>query len=128
MAQWSVSMQKLAEQAGSELELVTQKATLDLFTAVVRRSPVDTGRFRANWNVSQGSPNTSAVLEGPVSPSHADAELARAAALPAGGITYLANGLPYAEVLENGSSKQAPNGMVRVSVVEFERFVDKATK
>ena len=39
------------------------------------------------------------------------------------------NSLPYIRPLEyEGHSKQAPAGMVRVSVTEFQTFVDNAVK
>ena len=36
---------------------------------------------------------------------------------------FISNNLPYGEKLELGSSQQAPNGMVRISVAEFERVI-----
>ena len=50
MSTWSVPLDRLAEKMGLEVETVVRKVTSDMFGAVVRKSPVDTGRFRANWN------------------------------------------------------------------------------
>jgi hypothetical protein len=85
------------------------------------------GRFRANWNVSQGTPDTSTTES--TQKGRGLAEAARALELAAGGVVYLSNGLPYARRLEyEGWSTQAPMGMVRLSVAEFDDFVREATK
>ena len=84
------------------------------------------GRFRANWNVSYGTPNLSTTES--VDKQRGLSEAERALSLPVGGVVYLSNGLPYAERLEFGHSKrQAPAGMVRITVAEFADIV-KATK
>jgi hypothetical protein len=44
----------------------------------------------------------------------------------AGKVHYITNNLPYAWRLEHGHSKQAPAGMVGLTVVEFAGIVDKA--
>jgi hypothetical protein len=36
---------------------------------------------------------------------------------------YLTNNLPYIKKLEYGSSQQAPRGMARVTIADFERIV-----
>jgi hypothetical protein len=123
---WSIPLDRLAQRAQLELTTVARKVTFDLFREVVLRSPVDTGRFRANWNVTYGSPNYG------VSNSTAQArgfgEAAKALTLPVGGLVYLANGLQYAAPLEFGSSKQAPQGMVRLSVQRVNDFVARAIR
>jgi hypothetical protein len=116
---------------------------------VALRSPVDTGRFRANWNVSVNAPNEStngatdggagrvnkktfdaaADFFGGPSPvrGRALSEARKALTLPVGGVTYMTNGLPYAQRLEfDAWSDQAPAGMVRISAQEFGQYVRKA--
>ncbi len=51
-----------------------------------------------------------------------------AAQAKAGDVIYLANSLPYIRRLEYGWSKQAPAGMVRGTVGEFQQAIDKALK
>lgn len=117
---------------GADLETVVRKATLDLFTAVVRRSPVDTGRFKGNWNASYGTPKLTVggradqTKLGSVG-ANMKAELRIIESLPVGGVTYLSNGMPYAARLEHGWSGQAPSGMVKLAAEEFSRMVAKAT-
>lgn len=88
------------------------------------KSPVDTGQFRGNWNVSKTVPNFS--ITDAAAASRGDSEVQKALALSAGGVVYLSNGLPYARRLEYGWSGQAPSGMVRLSVREFESHVQRS--
>jgi hypothetical protein len=140
MAGWSIPLDKLAAKVQLDIETVARKATLQVFTAVVKKSPVDTGRFRANWNVSFGVPDTSVTSS--TDTARADSEVDKVQALPVGGVVYLSNSLPYAQVLEYGGypnppkhptgktkggySTQAPQGMARLSALEFNDFVRKA--
>lgn len=137
---WSIPLDQLAEKVQLDLETVARKATLDVFRAVVLKSAVDTGRFRANWNVSYGAPDT--TVTDSTDKSRAEQELAKVGALPVGGVTYISNSLPYAVVLEYGQypnppksgagktiggySTQSPQGMVRITAVEFNDYVQKA--
>lgn len=145
MAEWSIPFDELAKRANKDIETVVRTAVLIIFERVIMRSPVDTGRFRANWVASFGNPSTEtkdAVDRngaGTVKTMQ-DAVLSYAV----GGLFYLCNSLPYALVLEygrypnppkfgskkrgetektihvvNGFSKQAPQGMVRLSAREF---------
>ncbi|WP_277761496.1 hypothetical protein [Pseudomonas sp. A34-9] len=87
------------------------------------------GRFRGNWQFSIGAP--------------AEGELDQVD--PAGGVTlaklrlqveqltigqtaYIVNNLPYAVPLEYGHSKQAPGGMVRITLARFQQIVDEAIR
>lgn len=124
MSGWSIPLDKLAKRAGARLEDVARKVTYDLFAEVVRRSPVDTGRFRANWNVSYGTADL--TITESTQQARGTTEAAKALTLPVGGVLYLANALPYSLRLENGWSKQAPTGMVKLSVQNFNDHLKKA--
>ena len=90
------------------------------------RTPVDTGRFRANWNVSLTKPDLTTTQS--TNQSRGASEAAKALKFSAGGVVYMANGLPYAVRLEHGWSNQAPTGMVKVSIVEFEKQLRAALR
>lgn len=124
MSRFSIPLDRLAGSMKIDLETVARKITFDLFSKVNLRSPVDTGRFRANWNVSYGVPDVSFTDN--TNQNRATAEIGKALTLPVGGVTWMANGLPYATRLEYGYSQQAPAGMVRVSVSEFSDIARKA--
>lgn len=125
---FSVDVSAWVEKAKGKADIVLRKSAIDLFSRVIRRSPVDTGRFRNNWNISIGAPST-VTTEG-VDPSGASAltkvvETVETAKM--GDTIFLVNALPYSIRLENGWSKQAPAGMVGVSVLEWQSIVSKAT-
>lgn len=76
------------------------------------------GRFRANWNVSYQ--NADVTTTESTDKARGEQEVSKALTLPIGGIVWMSNGLPYAQRLEDGhSKKQAPAGMLKVTVAEF---------
>ena len=139
MAGFSINLAKYAEKVKSDIQTVVQKSTQQAFAAVVKKTPVDTGRARANWYVSRGAIDTTTTAS--TDQGRATAEVDKALSLPAGDVVYLANSLPYARVLEygeypnppknpsgktvNGFSKQAPAGMVRTTAQEFSDYVER---
>jgi hypothetical protein len=103
--------------------------------AIARRLPLESGkgyvggRFRGNWQVSIGSPKTSEVKR--IDPGGA-ATIAEGAlvieAAVAGPSIWLMNNVPYAERLEHGWSKQAPAGVVKITVAEFQSIVNEQVR
>lgn len=152
MSEWSTSFEQLAEKQGKRIHTVVRQFALSLFSRVVKRSPVDTGRFRANWNVSYGAPDTSTMTRvDPTGGTTTNAIKQAVLSLPVGATIWLANSLPYARTLEYGEypnpakhgskkrketemtihtvggfSMQAPHGMVRVSVAEYAAAMKEA--
>ena len=87
------------------------------------------GRFRGNWQFSIDSPATEALDRIDASGSVTIAELmAQVQALTIGQTAYIVNNLSYAIPLEYGHSTQAPAGMVRVTLANFQRIVDEAIR
>lgn len=82
---------------------------IQLSTEIVRRTPVDTGRARANWFLSEGTPRIETT-------SSTSAQSFSASALTGRNPIYITNSLPYIVPLEYGHSKQAPAGMVRTAI------------
>lgn len=87
------------------------------------------GRFRGNWQFSIDSPATEELDRIDPSGSQAIAELmGQVQALTIGQTAFIVNNLPYAIPLEYGHSSQAPAGMVRVTLANFQRIVDEAIR
>ncbi|WP_345956787.1 hypothetical protein Q9323_08925 [Pseudomonas fulva] len=87
------------------------------------------GRFRGNWQFSIDSPATEELDR--IDPSGSEtiaALLSQVQALTIGQTAYIVNNLPYAIPLEYGHSTQAPAGMVRVTLANFQRIVDEAIR
>ena len=123
---FTVDLSRLVAKSKGNIDRAIHKVALDVFQGVVKKSPVDTGRFRGNWTVSIGSYSAQALdrtdkrrlgsLPGHESALRADAALT---AFKAGAPIYITNSLPYADRLENGWSQQAPTGMVRLTLMEI---------
>lgn len=87
------------------------------------------GRFRGNWMFSIGSPDTSIVNQPDANGSRSTARIINGALqFNAGDTAFITNSLPYAIPLEYGHSTQAPNGMVRITLVNFQRIVEAAIR
>ena len=126
-ASFSLDITKFVEKAGDRADLVVRKVALDLFSKVVLKTPVDTGRARGHWTA--GVNHAPAGLTGRLDKSGAGAIAGIAATVStarAGDSIYLANNLPYIVRLEYGHSKQAPAGMVRTTIDEFQAAVNRA--
>lgn len=114
------------ERAKGNQDLVVRKVALDLMTSLVMKSPVDTGRFRGNWQVQYSlTPRTLELVDRTGAATLASAQM-DLSAFSIGRMLYLVNHLPYAVPLEYGHSKQAPAGMVRITVTEFDQFLTRA--
>lgn len=124
---FAADLSKFAQRASGNIDLVVQKVTMDLASGVIMKSPVDTGRFRANWMFGQGSMpsgTTEAIDKGGA--ATLQGIISQIGKTKAGGVSYIANNLPYGQVLEDGSSDQAPSGMVKLTITEFQDYVKRA--
>ncbi|WP_368607492.1 hypothetical protein [Pseudomonas fulva] len=87
------------------------------------------GRFRGNWQFSIDSPATEELDR--IDPSGSEtitSLISQVQALTIGQTAYIVNNLPYAVPLEYGHSTQAPAGMVRVTLANFQAIVDQAIR
>lgn len=83
------------------------------------------GRFRGNWQLSIDGPATGTLPD--IDPKGTASKARMMAAIPAepaGKRYFIVNNLPYAKRLEEGWSKQAPTGMVALTVVKYQSMVD----
>lgn len=101
--------------------------------ALVKGSPVDTGRFRGNWQVTANKPPLYALnqydKEG--SKTIAAGERALRAIMRGGGAVrsiHFSNMLIYANALEYGHSKQAPAGVVGIVAIRLRSFMAEAIR
>lgn len=129
---FTVDVKAFCEKAKKNPETVMRAVSMKLFSAIILGSPVDTGRFRMNWQASGASPASGEV-------AGEDNSGAKAINAASGFVMKstawteftLANNLPYANVIEfggypgdgpntvGGYSKQSPQGVVRVNVTRF---------
>lgn len=135
LIQFNADLQKFADQIGADIVTVEKKVALEVLSKVTERTPVDTGRARANWNVSLGSPDLSTTPDGIYSdyqnsPGTAAQQKGQQtlAGLQKPEVVWIANGLPYIQKLNEGSSVQASANFVEQSIAEVEAEIDSLTR
>lgn len=108
---------------GPVLISAIQKTVIDIYTGVIKKTPVDTGAARASWLLG---------FYNPPSGDNANFSGGEAAATSFGlthmqtklstmtepSVVFITNNLDYIEYLENGKSDQAPYGMVALTIAE----------
>lgn len=107
--------------------LTVRRIMMDVFTKIVMRTPVDTGRARASWQFSEGQDNAQVIPEGDYKdkiPGLIEEALSKIAVAPAT-VWYISNHLDYIEPLEAGWSNQAPAGMVSLTLQEMSRQLER---
>lgn len=119
----------IAEKVKENTVKNVKKAAIAADQAAVLATPVDTGRARANWLVSIGTPEykyDDEATEGDVQSSLSQAQSTVAEyKLGSGGI-FITNSVPYIVPLENGSSAQAPQGMTEAAIQAARRHLGDA--
>lgn len=130
---FAANLNALCQRAGDKAELVVRKTALELQSQMIERSPVDTGRFKGNWQAGVGGVNTAANDSPDKSGAAALGRTQVALATWKPGMSIvLSNALPYARVLEYGrangkpGSSQAPGGIVRLTVQSYSEALSKA--
>lgn len=125
---FALDISRFVAAANGRIDIVIRKVSLDLFQRIILKSPVDTGRFRGNWQVAIGRvPQDTLEVEDKNGTATIARTTATALGVKAGDVIYFVNNLPYAERLEYGWSKQAPAGVVNAALLEFDAVVNKAT-
>lgn len=141
---FTADLSRFVNKAKSNVDQVVRVVVIDLGTRIIMRNPVgDTkywktkyppkgyvgGRSRANWQYNFGQMPTS-VLEVVDTTGAATTRSLTSGVLgaPAAGIHWIANNVDYIKALEEGWSRQAPNGMVGVTLVEFQTVVSQAAR
>lgn len=123
---FSAQISQYSKGTRDKIDSIRRGVTLKLLGAVVMDTPVDTGRLRGNWRVSEGTPVLDATDR--VDPSGAVVmnEINAAVQASTGDTAvYLTNNLPYAKRIEydGWSHTKAPEGMVRRNVARFNRLI-----
>lgn len=124
---FSAQIAAFVEKANGNMDIVVRKVALEMFSRVVIKTPVDTGRARGSWQVAIGSVPSGMVNHLDKTGSGTIGRInSGVAPAKAGDVIYLVANLPYINALEYGHSKQAPNGMVRLTILEWDRVVSNA--
>lgn len=127
MGSFALAVDRFARNGMVNIDLVGRKIAFEVYRRVVFRTPVRTGAARGNWMCTVGAP----AMPTPGLAAVNDTDKSGRSTVQAirEGVTawkpssqvpvFLSNNLPYIEALEHGSSRQAPSGMVAITVAEF---------
>ena len=136
-------IKKFAQKAGDNADMVVRKVVLDIGRSLVEKTPVGNpdlwqnpdnkpegyvgGHARANWSHSIGALVNQEFKEiDATGGASIDRIISSVPIKAAGKVHYIQNSLPYMQALEDGHSTQAPAGIVAVTEVEFQDYVQKA--
>lgn len=124
---FALDLAKFRNKTDEEMVNIVRKIALEAFKRIILRTPVDTGRARANWGVKIGSPRAAFEIEATDKSGGRTIAAATETTLgfDADGSIFMTNNLPYIEALENGRSQQMPTGMVKVTMEEMTGFINK---
>ena len=123
-------IKNFSKTANISVEKIIKKLAFDLLTRIIKKNPVDTGRSRAGWYVAMEklAPFSGGGSTGGKGTGSAEERAGRAKGRfidhtkhPWNKWIEIINGVDYIIYLEYGHSKQAPYGMVRVSMRELRR-------
>ena len=121
MTSFSLDLAKFGQKAIDNSEKVVRKIAFDMHSHIVQRMPRDTGRAVANQQISLNNLPSGSVMDfdksGNATIRKGDAALAK---FKLGDAIFLYNNVEYIIPLEfHQHSKQAPNGMFRISFEEI---------
>lgn len=140
MGSFTNTVKRWTRKTEKAMDESTTAIALEVFRRVIKRTPVETGRARANWQTSIGKPDYTITEQ---SDKSGDGAISRALAVlskrKGDAPAFLANSLPYVPKLEYGGysegprteggfSRQAPKGMVRITIAEFDQIVRSKVK
>ena len=130
MSDFNADLARFIKKTELKADVVVRKVALQLYSGITKKTPVDTGRARANWNMNIGSIDYS--VDDPEQYGESTGKHKGNSAAPASPrakqlkldkgdgekVIYITNNLPYIGELENGHSTQAPRGMVSLTLNE----------
>jgi len=129
----------IGDYVSQQYEKLLRSAVLETDSRLKQASPVDTGRFRASWQVGENAAPGGAAPAGQYDTSQINKKRKSKKGQTAqnvlpiqrlgydkekiGNVYSVHNNLPYAEPLANGSSKQAQPGWVQGIAKDIQGFV-----
>lgn len=102
---------------------INRKALVSISRRVIVKTPVDTGEARTGWQFDINRKPSGEPSGDPI-----DAITLAVQPMKVGEVGFFINVVPHIIPLEWGYSDQAPNGMLRLSVAQWDSIVARAAK
>lgn len=127
---FSLDLSKFAGLTEKKLETVVKKTFIGLSADIIRDTPVDKGRLRANWQPAVNKFDTSTTEDSDKNGNETISKVTNESnQYKLGDTLTLANNLPYAKRIEfEGWSKKAPAGMVRKNIIRWQTHLDEQAR
>ena len=136
---FTLDIQRFADQFEGGAEEAIRGTSISLFSAIIKSSPVDEGRFRSNWFASGASIDTGTTENVVPESQSISTMIDKINGLQDWSTFTLTNNLPYSEVIEfggfrdgpntvGGFSRQAPTGVLRVNVTRFNALLEQEAR
>lgn len=126
---FSLQIENWANEALGAIEQTFKDVVIQIGETLVNLSPVDTGLFKGNWQLTIDAPSNHSIDRHDKEGSETiSALIAAANSLEPGQTAWLVNNLIYSIPLEYGHSQQAPAGVVRITVAQFQKIVREAAQ
>lgn len=142
---FSLDLKKATKNIKENRDKIIRGTLISLSSKIIKRTPVGNpalwkskppkgyigGSLRGGWQASIGTPDRSLSKRKETNDAGGQTAVDAAGvanALCAGQTFYLTNPLPYARRVEFGWSGQAPQGMLRVSILEAQTELNKRAK
>lgn len=127
-AKFKSDMARAKKNIANASEKTIRGSAIDLFKAIIKDTPVISGRLRDNWQATIGRPAFGTLPVGTESAT-INAAADKANEYLIGDRLYLTNNMEYANKIENGvPSGQRPQGMVAVNIAKFQSAIEKLAK
>lgn len=117
-------IREFAKVVNRRIDYVHRSLAIQLFTAIVYDTPVDTGMARGSWWTSKDTP----VMGGTTREDKTGADVTReiqqvCMSANVTDVLWMMNNVPYIVELEYGWSTKSPEGMVRINVARINTYV-----
>jgi hypothetical protein len=126
--QFDADLLRFSELLNITIEKVIQRVTFELYTDITTGWPVKTGYSRANWRIGVGEPDLTTL---PLPPDQTPnqyppptIDFEQLSQIDGKQPVFITNNVDYALFLEEGSSTQAPSGVVQISVQKLEQHMN----
>ena len=117
----TIQLGDMGDYVNQQMEKLLRVVVLDVDARLKMESPVDTGRFRASWQVGENSATGGIAPDGSY-PSAPPLTRLGYSWEKLGNVYSVHNNLPYATPLANGHSKQANPGWVQAIAKDAQAY------
>ena len=133
-AAFSKSLMGMAVYVEGSVERIIRKTCIGFYRSLIETTPVDTGRAKGSWGMTIDGPENHELADSKESYSFNEissvinTQISEFSVEVIGNEVIFYNNLEYIEFLEQGSSQQAPHGMVSTSMAAFTQFFNNAIR